>query len=107
MLSNSVLVVTPTSNPDEVAIRGQLHEILEPVPCLPKLQKLGSLLRGREYDEGHEDEELDDAEEYRPVSVCLSIEYVSHELYRSRKHVSRMTMREKCCKQAITSWRKV
>ncbi|KAI0344567.1 hypothetical protein BDW22DRAFT_1060919 [Trametopsis cervina] len=58
VLSNSVLVVSPSPHSKEdVVIRDQLHEILEPVPCLPRLQKLKSLLRGREYDEGHEDEE--------------------------------------------------
>ncbi|KAI0093396.1 sister chromatid cohesion protein Dcc1 [Irpex rosettiformis] len=69
VLSNSVLVVTPTSNPQDVVIRRQIHEILEPVPCLPRLQKLSTLLRGREYDEGHEeDEEIGEDEEGRPVS---------------------------------------
>ncbi|KAI0682980.1 sister chromatid cohesion protein Dcc1 [Cytidiella melzeri] len=56
VLSNSVLVVTPSSNSEDVVIREQLHEILEPVPCLPKLHKLGNLLVGKAYDEGHEDD---------------------------------------------------
>lgn len=68
MLSNSVLVVTPTSNPAEVIIREQLHEVLEPVPCLPKLQGLRALLKGREYDEGHEVDDEPDDNENRPVS---------------------------------------
>jgi sister chromatid cohesion protein DCC1 len=73
VLSNSVLVVTPTSNAKEVVIRDQLHEILEPVPCLPKLHKLASLLRGREYDDGHEGEDdLSDDNHDRPVSSHLA-----------------------------------
>ncbi|KAI0790829.1 sister chromatid cohesion protein Dcc1 [Abortiporus biennis] len=65
VLSNSVLVVTPPmnnseGNPDtDVVIRDELHEILELVPCVPKLQGLRGMLRGRVYDEGHEDEDED------------------------------------------------
>lgn len=57
MLSNTVLVVTPSrSDPDgTVHIRDQLHEILELVPVVPKLHKLSILLRDMEYDEGDED----------------------------------------------------
>ena len=67
-LSNSVLVVT--SDPSElhveedeepvqeVLIRDQLSEVIELVPSVPRLHKLNSLLRGREYDEGHEDEDM-------------------------------------------------
>ena len=72
VLSNSVLVVTPdptTPNEDEdagdsedsvqeVFIRDQLHEVVELVPCVPRLHKLNGLLRGREYDEGHDDEDV-------------------------------------------------
>lgn len=70
VLSNSVLVVTPdpTSKDaeedrdddpaEEVFIRDQLNEIIELVPSVPRLHKLTSLLRGREYDEGHEDEDM-------------------------------------------------
>ncbi|KAI0661096.1 sister chromatid cohesion protein Dcc1 [Cubamyces menziesii] len=68
VLSNSVLVVTPDpadedadNDVDEplkdVAIRDQLSEVIELVPCVPRLHKLNAFLRGREYDEGHEDEE--------------------------------------------------
>ncbi|KAG1802728.1 sister chromatid cohesion protein Dcc1 [Suillus plorans] len=59
VLSNSVLVVTPSrSDPDgTVHIRDQLHEILELVPVVPKLHKLSILLRDMEYDEGDEDKQ--------------------------------------------------
>ena len=110
MLSNSVLVVTPTSNPEEVAIRGQLHEILEPVPCLPKLQKLGSLLRGREYDEGHEeDEDLSESEDGRQVSTraYVSICCSSHLYCSLRNADSPTTMHGKRFKQAIMSLKRV
>lgn len=40
-----------------MTIRDELHEILELVPCVPRLHKLNGLLRGREYDEGHEEDE--------------------------------------------------
>ena len=72
VLSNSVLVVTPDpTTPDEdedagdsedpvqeVFIRDQLHDVVELVPCVPRLHKLNGLLRGREYDEGHDDEDV-------------------------------------------------
>ena len=68
VLSNSVLVVTPDPADEDayddgdeplkdVAIRDQLSEVIELVPCVPRLHKLNAFLRGREYDEGHEDEE--------------------------------------------------
>ncbi len=69
VLSNSVLVITPPKDTeldgarsDDLVIRDQLHEILELVPSLPKMQKLGGLMRGREYDEGREEEEEMDVE---------------------------------------------
>ncbi|KAI1791296.1 hypothetical protein LXA43DRAFT_435172 [Ganoderma leucocontextum] len=43
---------------EEVFIRDQLNEVIELVPSVPRLHKLKSLLRGREYDEGHEDEDI-------------------------------------------------
>ena len=58
-LSNSALVVTSSafdssSEREAVFIRDELHEILEITPTVPKLHKLGDLLRGREYDESDE-----------------------------------------------------
>ena len=71
VLSNTMGVVTADPTPreeadevedddacQEVFIRDQLHEIIELVPCVPRLHKLNSLLRGQEYDEGHEDEDM-------------------------------------------------
>lgn len=53
---------------DAIVIRDQLNEIVELMPTVPKLHKLTSLLRGLDYDEGHEDIEVDtsDGEEDRP-----------------------------------------
>lgn len=64
VLSNLVLVVTGSPDPsdqDSVVVRDQVQEILELAPCLPKLQRLGILLRGMEYDEGLEMEDQSDA----------------------------------------------
>ncbi|KAH9858570.1 sister chromatid cohesion protein Dcc1 [Lenzites betulinus] len=68
VLSNSVCVVTRDpgdveadliSEPvEDVAIRDQLSEIIELIPSVPRLHRLNGLLRGHEYDDGHEDEEL-------------------------------------------------
>lgn len=61
-LSNSVLVVTRDAEDDwddlggTVVIRDTVNEILELTPTVPKLQKLSSLLQGREYT-GDEDDE--------------------------------------------------
>ena len=44
---------------DAIVIRDQLNEIIELVPTVPKLHKLTSLLRGLEYDAGHEDIDMD------------------------------------------------
>jgi len=63
VLSNSVLVVTPIPDDhrsnfidDAVVIRDQLNEIIELVPIVPKLHKLSTIIRDRQYDEGKEDE---------------------------------------------------
>ena len=76
VLSNSVCVVTPDASPqdegepvEEVFIRDQLSEVIELVPSVPRLHKLKSLLRGREYDEGHEDEDMVSDEEEVDVTV--------------------------------------
>jgi sister chromatid cohesion protein DCC1 len=56
-LSNSILVVTSPEDdfPEEtVVIQDQVNEIIELAPAVPKLQKLTSLLRGREYDDNEE-----------------------------------------------------
>ena len=86
VLSNSVLVVAPPTDAeldggstDDLVIRDQLHEVLELVPSLPKLQKLGGLLRGREYDEGKDDEEMSvEADDDRPVRSSVAGVVVSH-----------------------------
>lgn len=83
VLSNSVLVVTPPKDTEiadkgatesqDIIIRDQIHEILELVPCLPKLQRLGGLLRGREYDEGHEEDEEMSVDEDDDRPVCYTV----------------------------------
>jgi hypothetical protein len=79
VLSNSVLVVTRPPDPadgtavvegDTLVIRDQVKEILELVPSVPRLHKLGTLLRGLEYDEGQEDVDMD---EDRPVSTSMYV----------------------------------
>lgn len=70
MVSNTVAVVTspnqsspkkqfvpstpvgsvPSIGEHDLVIRDQLHEYLELVPILPRLEQLDSLLRGAEYD---------------------------------------------------------
>ena len=42
---------------DPIVIRDQVNEILELVPSVPRLHKLGTLLRGLEYD-GDEDKDV-------------------------------------------------
>ncbi|KAI0779946.1 sister chromatid cohesion protein Dcc1 [Fomes fomentarius] len=80
VLSNSVLVVTPEGGAaeceeddgfaEEVFIRDELNEIIELVPSVPRLHKLKSILRGNEYDEGHEDEDdMDSDDESEPGST--------------------------------------
>lgn len=57
-LSNSILVVTPGEEQDQIAIRDTSHELLQVAPIIPRIHRLAGLLKGREYDEGRED--LDD-----------------------------------------------
>ncbi|KIM75108.1 hypothetical protein PILCRDRAFT_688558 [Piloderma croceum F 1598] len=64
VLSNTVLVVTrsPGGNEedtDTIVIRDQVKEVLELVPSVPRLHKLGVLLRGMGYDEGQDEEGMD------------------------------------------------
>ena len=83
VLSNCVLVVTPDPGPleteadddsaEEVFIRDELNEVIELVPSVPRLHKLNTLLHGREYDEGHEDEDMDSGDDSDEGAVCLSI----------------------------------
>jgi sister chromatid cohesion protein DCC1 len=73
-----LLVVTPPPDTalefseDVVVIRDQVNEILELTPTVPRIQKLVSLLRGREYDETNEDDVVDDELAAAPDSeeVC-------------------------------------
>lgn len=60
VLSNSVLVVTPSSSNADAGldIRDEIHDVLELTLCVPKLHRLKGLLRGLEYGENAEDEDL-------------------------------------------------
>jgi sister chromatid cohesion protein DCC1 len=73
MLSNSVLVVSPRSDvdgsEDQVVIRDSLNELLELVPTVPKLHRMNVLLKGHEWEEGHEE---DDSESFSAVGTSLS-----------------------------------
>ncbi|KAF8493606.1 sister chromatid cohesion protein Dcc1 [Gautieria morchelliformis] len=47
----------------ELIVRDELSQILELVPAIPKLHRMRAILKGCEYDEGHErDEDSDDDE---------------------------------------------
>ncbi|KAI0256129.1 sister chromatid cohesion protein Dcc1 [Lactifluus subvellereus] len=60
-LSNSVLVVSPSPDLDasegQVVIQDSLKELLELVPAVPRLHRLGALLREHQWEEGHEEED--------------------------------------------------
>ena len=67
-LSNTLLVVTPVPDDcasqfadDAVVIRDQLKEIIELTPSVPNLHKLSRVLKGRQYDEGLEEDDEDDS----------------------------------------------
>ncbi|KAK2466266.1 hypothetical protein APHAL10511_001908 [Amanita phalloides] len=52
ILSNKILIVTPCETDGaSLNIRDQVSDILELVPCVPKLYKLDGLLKGRSFDE--------------------------------------------------------
>ncbi|KAK7470567.1 Ctf8p and Ctf18p associating protein [Stygiomarasmius scandens] len=96
VLSNSILVVTAppdTSDSldfdaDSVVIRDQINEILEVTPTVPKLHKLGSLLRGKEYNEDEEDarEEDEDCQKFTYADAKLLIQASDAELDRGLKN---------------------
>ncbi|KAJ8086718.1 Ctf8p and Ctf18p associating protein [Marasmius tenuissimus] len=71
-LSNTVVVATSPPYASDagfadetLVIRDQVNQILELTPIVPKLHKLTTLLRGKEYHEDHEDEETEDDTEQR------------------------------------------
>ncbi|KIL68044.1 hypothetical protein M378DRAFT_191067 [Amanita muscaria Koide BX008] len=60
VLSNTILIVKSSdSGGNSVDIRDQVNNILELAPCVPKLQKLDLLLRGKIYDENLAGMEID------------------------------------------------
>lgn len=71
-LSNTFLVVTPVPDEhaskfvdDALTIRDQVQEVIELIPCVPKLHKLTTLLRERQYDDATEDERDEDEDAVR------------------------------------------
>lgn len=60
VLSNTILVTTPRENGgSSLDIRDQVNDILELAPCVPRLYKLDTLLRGRTYDENQSTMDID------------------------------------------------
>ncbi|KAF8076477.1 sister chromatid cohesion protein Dcc1 [Lyophyllum atratum] len=96
-LSNSVLVVTPPPDAssvdftdDAVVICDQVNEILELTPSVPRLHILTALLRGREYDDGQEDDEMhdtpgDDVKRFTYEDAMRTIQASDAELARGLK----------------------
>jgi sister chromatid cohesion protein DCC1 len=90
VLSNSILVVTSPpdmsssefSN-DAVVIHDQVSEIMEITPSVPKLHKLSTLLGGREYDEGHDNDSVPENHEVRPV-IHIIVKGISTQQCRKR-----------------------
>lgn len=78
-LSNTILLTSPALSSHEsesetvekLIVHDEISQLIELIPTAPKLQRLGSMLKGCEYDEGHEvDEEGSEEEERdgRPAS---------------------------------------
>lgn len=64
-----MLVATPSGGEGNAAleIRDELHDIFELTPCVPKTHRIKTLLKGLEYDENAEDEDLYGEEEEPPM----------------------------------------
>ncbi|KIJ49401.1 hypothetical protein M422DRAFT_161356 [Sphaerobolus stellatus SS14] len=78
-ISNTIIVATSPEQDDpgnngkspneQLVVRDQISHLLELVPVVPRLQRLEAMLKGCEYDEGHErdengsDEDMDGDEE--------------------------------------------
>jgi hypothetical protein len=101
-LSNSVLVITPP--PDAfaskftdtgVVIRDQLNEIIELAPIVPKLHKLSTLLRGREYDDEEHDEDASS------VRFRVLPEHDHSDQLPTRQRASHIRMRESSSKPVM------
>ncbi|KAI0028385.1 sister chromatid cohesion protein Dcc1 [Vararia minispora EC-137] len=101
-LSNSVLVLTsPPSkeaastdmdiedSSNHVVIQESLKEILELVPTVPKLHRLRTMLRGMEWEEGHEDEddEFDAEGDKQPRRRRYTYEQARSELQASDREI--------------------
>lgn len=82
MLSNSVLVVTspPDGSSDYgVVIRDQVSEIMELTPSVPKLHKLAITSRGREYDEGQEDDDVQADDQGVRLLISIVVEVLARQ----------------------------
>jgi hypothetical protein len=82
---------------DPIVIRDQVNEILELVPSVPRLHKLGTLLRGLEYD-GDEDTGVDtdmddDMDDDRPVSASATLRHLRETNRLIRRNVGSLPTR--------------
>ena len=60
----------PVAEYGDVVIRDQIHEILELVPTVPKLDRLDAILRQSQYNED-DDLYVDDERQVRLVPLCM------------------------------------
>lgn len=76
--SNTFVVATGPSDGSSsgLVVRDQVSQILELVPSVPKVHRLDGLLKGCEYDEGHEEDADDGSDDEGPpvrVPPCLGV----------------------------------
>jgi hypothetical protein len=91
----------------DVVIRDTIHEVLELVPTLPRLQRLSGMLRGREYDEGHEEDDEIDEDDGRSVSIRNAFLSICRLCSRIREEDSLTKVHGTCYKLVITNLLKV
>jgi hypothetical protein len=66
-ISNSLVVATGTGlSQNDIAFSEDIHEIMELVPAVPKLDRLVGMLRGSEYGEDQMSEDENDTVRYIP-----------------------------------------
>lgn len=76
-LSNSFYVVSPSQSEEdsEICIRDSVHEMLEIIPCIPKLHVVDHFLKNTTYDDQAGDDTEDELDDYseRPVRIGYSL----------------------------------
>jgi sister chromatid cohesion protein DCC1 len=66
-ISNSLVVATGTGvSQNDISLSEDIHEIMELVPTMPKLDRLRGMLRGSEYGEDQISEDENDPVRYNP-----------------------------------------